>query len=187
MKKTLILAGMLTLSACQVPAITPDAAQQIVGDNATLIVTPAIQAGLAARVVQAVVNPYTVSSINHLTLKLFTVAGGVETEVALNDITDPLKFTATVKFGNLSHQTTYRVRAYAYKSAGMTEQISDDANSAVDVVVSNDTAPTLASLQVKLSDIPFSAETTSTGTTIVDGGYSYSGPEAITPVPLPTP
>lgn len=176
MKRCLFaLSGSMVLAGCQLPGTVQAPADETV----TLQVAPSSHEG---RQVQALVGNYTQASINHLVITLFKL-DGTSAEVALTstDITDSTKFTSPVTFTKLKQNTTYRIRAYAYKAAGTAsaDQISDDANSSVDVPVTTNDAPPLAKLQVKLIDVGFNGQATSTGTTIVPGGYADSGAEAI--------
>lgn len=175
----LVLAG--SLAACQAAPVAPPPAAAVTAPDAaagaTIVVTPQIVAG-GTRRLAAVVTNYTSADVNHLGVKLFTLAGGVETLVASDDVlnadlANPLTFT------NLKNDTTYRIRAYAYKTAGTVDLISLDSTSYVDVSVVRDNAPVLGNLVVQLMDVVFSGEATSSGLTVVPGGFSHPAGESI--------
>lgn len=137
---------------------------------------------------QAVVDNYDQSSIVHLTIKLFTVSGGTESPVLVdgNQVSADLAaadLSRTVTLSNLKVDTTYRVRAYAYKAAGTAaaDLIStSDASSHTDVALTNDDRPAMATLKVKLIDRVFDGRASSGAVAVTSGGYTTSGPETIT-------
>ena len=179
----LVLAG--ALAACQAPApgpatgpMAPLVAAPAAAGSATIVVTPQIRAGGTRRLAAAVTN-YTEADVNHLGVRLFKLVGGEEVSVASDDVLaadlqDPLTFS------NLKNDETYRIRAYAYKTAGTGDQISLDESSYVDLVVVRDNEPVLGALVVQLMDVEFSGEATSSGLTVVPGGFSYPAEESIT-------
>jgi len=136
---------------------------------------------------QAVVNPFTQASIAHLVIRLYRVAGGVETPVLDGtgaQLTRDLgsgQFGATVSFASLQPNTTYRARAYAYKAAGTSPSdliSTSDSNSYVDIPVTNDDRPGPVILRVRLLDVPFSGQASASGVVITNGGYA-TGTETI--------
>lgn len=187
--------SMLLLSGCmsEYPAM-PGVSESVSAEGLTLSVRPDFDGQAAYRALE-VVAEYGQADIERLVIQLFTVTGTgaseVETPVrnATNafveaDITDK-NFTRTVTFGNLKPNTKYRFRAFAYKPVERIEAnlISlSDANSYVDLQVSNDNTPTLPEkLKVKLKPKLFSGSSSSTGITVTPGGYTHAGNEAITP------
>ncbi len=181
---TVVLTALL-LSACQAtpPAVTPAAPA---ARTASVRVTPTVQAGgvrelAAGRGLFATKTAYTQASINHMVVELFSVAGAVETPIITTDLS-AAQLGNTVTFGNLAHDTTYRIRAYAYKAAGLAagDKISDDASSDVDVVVTNDDAPALGNLVVSLIDQTFAGSATSDGLTVNAGTLVHAGGISIT-------
>jgi hypothetical protein len=116
--------------------------------------------------VQAVVNPYTGNDVEHVVLSLLTVSGGNETAVLAggNPVTadvPKLKLADVLRFGNLKLNTTYRIRALAYKAAGTgAGDLISVANQLVDVAVTNNDRPGLATLGIQLIDKTFAAEAT---------------------------
>lgn len=124
---------------------------------------------------KATVSPYDKTSIQHLTLKLYT--GGLDT--GLHKTLLNAQLDNPVVFSNLKAQTTYQVRAYAYASTDDTALISfNDANSWTDITITNDDRPTISVLKVKLIDRDFSGQATSS-LLINPGGYSPIGSESL--------
>ena len=104
---------------------------------------------------QAIVSPYTASSINHVHVKVFKLVGGNEQAVQLPggqnlEVELPqASLSSKVVLTNLVHDTSYRVRSYAYSDAAMANLIStQDNRSYVDVTVVRDDRPTLATLPI---------------------------------------
>ena len=135
---------------------------------------------------QAVINPYVPADVNHLEIRVFTLSGGNETplndaygnpvlrEIPSASLSDP------IIFDDLSLNTTYRFRAYAYADATTTELISTtDSRSYVDVAVTNDDRPPLAALPVRLIDTVFSADATASGIVVSSGSLVGAGPEGM--------
>jgi hypothetical protein len=150
----------------------------------TLRVVPAI-AGGGLRTVQAAVNPYTAADVNHVVVRLFSLAGNAETAVkdpqgnALSADAAKADLANGLDFGNLHADTTYRVRGYAYKAAGVAnpDKISADDQSFVDVKVERDDRPTVKTLTIQIADRLFAAQaTTSVG---LKDGLLLNGCEAI--------
>lgn len=159
--------------------------------NAKLSLVAAVQDG--AFRTQAALNPYTKSSIDHVTFKLYTVAGDQETAVIRDgspveiDVASgslDLPFT----FENLRNDTTYRVKALAYKAAGTASSdliSTQDASSALDIAIGKDVTPVLQPVPVKLIDRLFAASGT-TNLAVTDGSYTFKneritvGPRTIT-------
>jgi hypothetical protein len=138
------------------------------------------QVSEAGYATQAVVTPYSQASINHLTLRLFKVVAGAEAPV-LDANGNPLSRDLSgaqlgnpVTFSNLAPNSTYRVRAAAYKAPGTSagDLISTvDSSSYVDIPLVNDDRPPLAVLRVKLVDVLFSGQASASGIQVVNGGY----------------
>jgi|GEM_PF-6477496 hypothetical protein len=159
--------------------------------NVKLSLVAAVQDGSFRT--QAVLDPYTRSSIAHVTFKLYTVAGDQETVVTRDgspveiDVASgslDLPFT----FENLRNDTTYRVRASAYKAAGTASSdliSTQDASSALDIAIGKDVTPALQPVPVKLIDRLFAA-TGDTNLVVTDGSYTFQneritvGPRTIT-------
>ncbi|HEY9857647.1 MAG TPA: hypothetical protein V6D05_18015 [Stenomitos sp.] len=131
--------------------------------DATLTLTPRYQSsGYRA---QAVVPQVDVTSVNHLVLELNRVTeqgeepvlstGGapVAADLSRSELNSP------ITFAHLMANTTYRVRAYAYRAAGTapSDLISVAAESYVEVAVGGNDQPTLSPLTVKLTATPFAA------------------------------
>ncbi|MNK93460.1 hypothetical protein D3C87_1136210 [compost metagenome] len=164
--------------------------------QAVLMVKPQVIAG--GYKAQALVENYKKSDINHLVIKVFELQGGVEVPVVDDEgnhvQVDLLnsELDVPVKFSNLFRDTTYRIRCYAYKAPGEApaDLISTlDASSYTDVTITNDNAPTVTPLRVRLADVVFNGEFTS-GVDVTDGGFVRGGPVTVTkqtPVPTPTP
>ncbi|MNX73455.1 hypothetical protein D3C86_1048520 [compost metagenome] len=159
--------------------------------NAKLSLVAAVQDGSFRT--QAVLAPYTRSDIAHVTFKLYTASGSQETAVIRDgspvelDVASgslDLPFT----FENLRNDTTYRVKASAYKAAGtaIADLIStQDASSSLDIAIGKDVTPPLQPVPVKLIDRLFAA-TGTTNLAVTDGAYTFKneritvGPRTIT-------
>lgn len=192
---TLFVAGSLFLAACgHAPTGNVDNGHVVVNGKATLMLVPRITSG--GFKTQAVVNNYTKASINHLVIKVFHLNGDIELPVLdsngeqvsadlLNsELDDP------VAFFNLFRSTTYRIRCYAYKApdTAAADLISTaDHQSYVDVAVADDDRPTVANLKVKLIDVAFNGEATSSFVEVTDGGFVQNGPVTINRKPAATP
>lgn len=134
----------------------------------------------AGYAMQAVVAPYTAASINHLTLRLSKLANGGETPVVdgngtqlSRDLSQAQLGSAPVAFSNLDPNTTYRVRAAAYKAPGTAagDLIStSDSASFVDIPLTNDDRPPVVVLRVRLIDVLFSGQASASGVQVVNGG-----------------
>lgn len=156
-----ILAGCATILPLQHPA--------------TLILTPQITPG---RTTQTVITPYTQASINHLTLQMYQ--GETPVAGAIKDIPNA-DLNKAIVFSNLKANTTYRVKATAYATSDLV--ISDADQSYVDITLTNNDAPTINTLQVKLIDRPFNGQGTASAIAVTPGGYTYPTPENLD-VPL---
>ncbi|MBO9541294.1 hypothetical protein J7643_11955 [bacterium] len=165
MKKNVALMalGATLLSGCAGPLVGTTGA----GD-ASLSVLAAVQDG-QFRTQAPGLTPYTKSSINHLVLKLYTWDGATETAVVRGagevkvDV-GAASLNEPVTFKNLHHDTTYRIRAFAYKATGeATDDLisTTDTGSYRDVSVGRSLAPSIVSLPVKLINRLFKAEATS--------------------------
>lgn len=150
---------VLALFGCAAAGpVTPQAT-----GNATLMLTPHYRAG--GYLAQAVVPQVDANSVNHLVLVLNRVTSQGETPV-LSTGGFPLmadlsrsELSNPITFEHLAANSTYRVRAYAYKAPGTAESdlISINEQSYVDVAVGNENRPTMSPLTVKLTPTPFAA------------------------------
>lgn len=136
-----------TLSACQAPPTTSP-------DDATLAVVPRVQAYHTL----SAISPYTAASVNHVVLALLTVANGVESPVTSNgapvtaDVPNA-SLGASFTFAHLKRNTTYRVRATAYRAAGTAAaDVISQGTPSVDVAVGTDDQPAMAPLAIALID-----------------------------------
>lgn len=178
------LAAAVLMTGCA--SFGPGSTQPIAAHGAKLVLSTRVTGGGYS--VASVVAPYTKASVNHLVLKLFTLSGNTETAVSgaggsptTLDL-GSAQLSTPITFGNLHANTTYRIRAYAYKNAGTaaSDLISTaDADSYVDVTLTDDDRPTMATLQVRLIDVTFSGSATSSQVTVTPGGYSAIGTESI--------
>lgn len=137
------------------------------GGTGAIDIVPRIKNGTYRT--QTLLAPYTKETVEHVVVSLHTVSGGAETEakdtsgnliaidVGKADLDKP------VRLKSLHLDTTYRVRARAYKAAGTetADQISVDAGSFVDVAVEKDDRPAVATLEIQLADVFFSGAGTS--------------------------
>jgi hypothetical protein len=179
-------------AGCQAYPLVSAGVESVSAEGLTLSVRPEVAA--QAYQTLAVVNEYGASDIELLAIQLFTVTGSgaseVETAVTKPDtthvealITDK-NFARTVTFGNLKPHTTYRFRAFAYNGTdrATATKLSVDADSFVDLAVTNNDAPTLpASLKVKMVPKLFNGTSNSTGIAVTTGGFTHVATETITP------
>jgi len=159
----------------------------------TLRLQPTVQDGGLRT--QALVRAWTRSDIEHVVVRLKRVDGGSEADVlvagspVMVDVASR-SLSAPIVLNGLKRNTTYRVRASAYKAPGEAAEnlISEGDGSKATVTVGVDDAPPLAALPIKLKDQVFSA-TATTSFDIVSGSVTYEGNPAATfevPPPLGT-
>ncbi len=141
--------------------------------------TPGFETQAAGFHAQTAVTPYAEADVKHVVVKLFKLAGDAEEAVnsgaspLLLDVTD---YSKPLKFANLKHQTTYRVRAYAYNATGSTDAsalISTD-TAFVDVAFGTDQRVADATLSIQLIDQWFSGQA-SPSLAITAGGLAPTG------------
>lgn len=166
-----LILALLGPAGCQGAPAPGSPGALVPAGTGRVALSPVYRAGLA-RALFAVVTPYTVASINHMVIKIFTWDGSTEALQGTLDI-QAADLLNTITFGNLKNNTTYRIRAYAYKTAGTGDPISVDASSFLDVAVGADDRPVLGNLVVQLADIGFSGEATATGITVTPGTITY--------------
>ncbi|MNX79233.1 hypothetical protein D3C86_1108570 [compost metagenome] len=127
----------------------------------------------------------------HVVLSLHTLNGQVETpvknaqDVALTLDVPKAELDHDVVFSKLKANTTYRIKAQAYKAAGtsVADLISTgDSASYVDVAVGENDRPAVA-LTVKLKDQVFSGTVTLPEITVTNGGYTASDSVSVTVIP----
>lgn len=161
-KRTASALLILGLAGCAQPPLPSGS----VAGHGTLTLSPRFQTGGYG--MQAVVTPYGKADIVHLLLKLFTLSGQTESPVTVSD-GSPLaldlsasELSMPITIGALRANTTYRVRAYAYKAMGTAaaDLIStSDSGSYTDVTLTNNDRPTVAPFVVQLVPTPFGAST----------------------------
>lgn len=146
----LIFASTLLCSSCVVQPLSP---------RCTLILQPQTSSGSYATKTTVPINSQ--ATINHLILKLYTVNGS-ETYTGIQKTIPGAQLGNAVVFAGLKANTTYRIKAYAYSSSDESTLISiDDVDSYTDITLTSDDRPTIASLKVKLKDVPFDGKATS--------------------------
>ncbi len=147
--------------------------------SAELVVVPQIVTG--GYRAQALVAPFTAKDIDHLVLKLFKLDGQAESPVldpagkAVVKVIPGAQLTSAVSFSALLPNTTYRIRAYAYKAEGESPSnliSTGDASSYTDITLTNDDQPVTATLKVKLMDVLFNGQATASGIVVTPGGYT---------------
>lgn len=131
--------------------------------------------------------PYAQSDVQHIVLKLYASLGVGNESASLAEKDIPAaSLSEQVSFFNLHPNTTYRIKAFAYKASGVAtdDLISVQASATVDVPVLTDERPTAANLKVQLKDRPFQAQGTSS--IVVTNGSLTNIDEVIeTPTPAP--
>lgn len=170
MKRVLcsLLVTVLLLAGCMAPS-------KLFSGNASLCLLPRINEGLTT---QAEIPVYSKTSINHLFIKLFTLAGEVENPVMNGgvQITKDIPFAdldSRITFSSLRANTTYRVRGYAYKATGTSEaDLISTAASYVDITVGSDDAPTTGNIPVLLINKDFNGQ--GTGSLAITAGGLYT-------------
>lgn len=158
----LVMVLLFGAGGCGQATVAPPTASR----GASLVLTPRLAD--PSFETQAVVAQYTRADIRHLVLRLYTWDGVTETPVAdaygSELVLDLVKseLDSPITIAHLRGNTTYRIRAYAYKAAGTaaSDLIStSDATSYTDVVVSNDDTPTVSTFRVRLLPTSFGAST----------------------------
>jgi hypothetical protein len=144
--------------------------------TAQIQLNPTYQTGGVRKLLDAV-NELTSADINHLVVTLKLKTGGTSKGTVDVPKADLAK---SITLGNLAHNTTYTVLAEAYRSAGTTDKISDDADSSVDIVVAQDDALGTKQLKVQLIPVTFSGQATSSGLTVNGGAVTHTGSETVT-------
>lgn len=178
------LMALALVAGCASPAI------QSTEGPASLTLQPKIANG---RMVQTVMSPYDATSINHLVVKLFKVTGGVESPVldgASAQIQKDIvaaNLATPIQFVKLHYNTTYRIKAYAYKASGTSDAdlISDTASSSVDLAVAYNDRPLLSNLPVTLLDQAFNGQATASQIVVATGSLTTSTPATMSVVELP--
>ena len=180
------LAGTLFLGGCAELMGNTGAPVVQAENRASIVVRTQV---LSGGVRTAAVPRLTADSIDHLVLKIFELAGTTETPVLDEEgkeVTADLtrnQLSNLITFSKLKPQTTYRIRAYAYKAPGTAPEnliSTNDAGSYVDVEILVDDRPTVTTLKVKLIDVDFDGKGTFQGVTVTPGGYLPTGPVTIT-------
>ncbi len=186
--RLIALPGLLLVAGCAM--VAGPAGMTTPAGKATLSLLPQVQGGSYRT--QSVITGYAQADINHLQLKLFKVVSGSEQAVLGSGGTQltldlpQASLSAQVTIANLSHDTTYRVRAYAYTDAGTSNLISTtDASSSVDVVVARNDRPTLATVPVQLIDKIFDGQATASSVVVTDGDLTHTGTEGMGSAPQP--
>jgi hypothetical protein len=144
---------------------------------------PTVQDG-GLRTQALVDKPWTRGDIDHVVIVLKRVEGGGESDVVVAG--NPVKLdiasgnlSRPISFRGLHRNTTYMVRASAYRAPGEAAEnlISAGDGSKARIEVTNDDMPPLAALPIKLQDIRFSGKAT-TSFNIIDGKLLPTGKEA---------
>ena len=180
-----VLVGLLVLGAggCSEAPVAASGGGQVVPSVRTsapqgvMVLLPTVAAGGLA--LQALVTPWSRQDIHHLVLRLYVLSGPDEQPVRqdgepVRRIIMAAQLSDPVAFRGLRPRTTYRVRAYAYRTdrEGAEDLISvDDPRSWADVVIDREDRPTVTLLPVKLRDTVFSGEATA-GIRIEEGTYT---------------
>ena len=184
------LAGTLFLGGCAELLRPTTPTISVVESKAAIVIKTQVQSG---GFTTAADPRLTANSINHIVLSIFEVAGAAETPVRDaqgNPVTHDLtraNLGSLITFDKLKPQTTYRIRAAAYKAPGTDpgDLISTtDSGSYADVAVENDDRPLVTTLKVKLIDVVFDGQATFNGVTVTPGGYAPSGAVTITITPV---
>ncbi|MNX75008.1 hypothetical protein D3C86_1064660 [compost metagenome] len=154
-----------------------------------LSVQPRVSEGGYRSQTAAVVAPYLSGDINHLVIALFKLDNGAETPVVgpglvpvRKDI-EQASLSVPVTFYNLHPNTTYRIRAFAYKATGeATDDLisTTDSASYKDVRVETSLTPSIEQVPVKLINKLFKAEATSS-IVVTDGTLTNENEAIVAP------
>lgn len=178
----LAVASTLLATACgKLPPLQPSQSEvRSLGKASLVLRTQVASGGYKA---QALVQPYTKASINHLVIKVLRL-NGVGEQPVLDDQGESVmadlalgELDNAITFSNLAQNTTYRIRCFAYKAPGASSSdliSTQDAGSYTDVRVTDDDRPALTTLKVKLIDQLFDAQATASGVVVTDGGLVSS-------------
>lgn len=157
-------------------ALTACAIVQPVSKNCTLILKPQLTSGSHS---QAVVAPYSSTSIHHVKLDLSTLNGETLTSLGIQRTLLQAQLENPIVFSNLKPNTTYRISAKAYADAGESQLIStDDSRCYVNVTLTNNDRPTIETIPIQLIDRAFNGQASSS-LAINPGGYSPIGSESL--------
>lgn len=158
------LLGILLIAGC--------ATMQPLSKGVTLILKASVASG---QYTKGEVVKNTRLSINHLDLELYPIVEGFEGAKLTARTIPYAQLDNPIVLANLKNNSTYRVKAIAYNSLGQIIS-TQDASSSVDIVVTTDDHPTLATIPVQLTDVPFNGQASSS-LSVSPGGYSYGGAE----------
>lgn len=171
-----LIASSLWLTGCE---LLMSSNVTLSNGSAALLVRPEILSG--GYRTQALVKAYTAEDIDHLVLQLFRLEGDKETAVVGTDAKAVIKRIPASKLGDtltfdaLQPNTTYRLRAFAYKAPGEDPKdliSAPGAASYTDVTLTNDDRPVSTTLKVKLADVLFNGMATASGIEVIPGGFS---------------
>ncbi|MBO9541384.1 hypothetical protein J7643_12415 [bacterium] len=133
----------------------------------------------AAYAPQGLAPSYTANDVDHVALSLYKLDGNTEIPVtgaggsALILHIPKANLSHPISFSRLKPGTTYRVKAEAYNATGT---LISATGTYVDVVVTSDDRPTMATLKVKLLGTrPFDGQATASGIIVTPGGVVSSG------------
>lgn len=144
--------GLLYLIA----AICGCAVSQPLTQRGTLILKPQIAEG---RLSNTVIPIYTREDIQHIKIHLYTVNGEVEQDAGMERTLTNMQIDNPIVFSNLTEQTHFRVKAYAYSSTDDSALIStNDASCSTDILLEDDDRPVVAPLRLCLINKLFGAE-----------------------------
>ena len=187
------LAATLLLAGCDFRPpgieINPSISDSVANGNSELRLDVQVDSGGLSTL--AVLNPYLRKDIHHVVVKLFKVDSETETSVldaqgnAIAQSVPLNKLDAPIIFNRLRAHTTYRIRSYAYREASESPEtlISvTNAGSHVDVTLTDDDRPNLATLKVKLIDKLFNGQATASGIFVEDGKLVTEGNESMTAI-----
>ncbi len=154
------------------------------GSTAAIEVFPAIVGG-AYRTQGgggSLVTPYTAADVKHVAIELFTASGVTEIPVLgpdgaqlRQDVSD---LGSKLVFGGLRANTTYRLKGRAYADVATASPISVEAGSFVEVPVTDDERPAIATLSIQLVDKPFAGQATGSFG-MIPGGILDVGSESV--------
>lgn len=160
-------------------AITPlilvgCAAIQPTIQQGTLILKPQIHTGVYTH---TAVPLYSKSSIESLTLALYTVNGETEQPLGIQKTISQADLDNSIVFSALKANTTYRIKASAYASNSLLIS-TGDASCSTDVALTDNDHPVVAPIRVQLKTSPFNGAATSS-LAMGDGVYVPTGPESM--------
>lgn len=175
----------LAMSSLLIGACAPLANLQLATGSLRLEVLPRLVAGEYRA--QAVVAPWLPEAVEHVEIRLLALGTADRETPALVNGQPVIRDVPRMALGEpvtltgLAPHSRYRLRARAYKARGLepADLISDEAASFVDVVLVADDRPAVATLSIRLKDVPFDGQGTIPALDLLAGTLAPVGTESL--------